>query len=413
MRTLIQDLSFAARSFAKSPGFTAVVVISIALGIAANSTVYSVVNSLVYGSIPVKDPSRLLTMNDGRSVSWPNYTDVRDQATGKVFSGVAAFFPLAPRQHRRQRPAGTRLGSTHHGQLLRRSRCKARARPGLPSRRGQGGRPRRGGGARPCPVAAALRCGSLRRGPSHSSEWTPVYGGWRRTCGIHRDHQDFDRRVLGAGVNGGAPGARPSARRSQGQSQRAVADRGRAIEGWRVPGTGAGSPGRHQEPDRLDLLQGRETASSRLDTESRGPYAGPRQHGRVDGGVDGGGGTGVADRLCQCRQPDAGTRRLAQQGDRDSSFNRRQPLAFDPATADRECVPGARRRFTRLRDGFIRGGGAVPVPAADGAPAGLQLRAGLARGALHDRNLGGDGSPVWTGAGDSFDTRRPGDFAQR
>lgn len=96
MRTLIQDLSYAARSFAKSPGFTAVVIISIALGIAANSTVYSVVNSFVYASIPVKEPARLFTLNDGSTISWPNFVDLRDQGTGKVFEGVAGFFPLVP-----------------------------------------------------------------------------------------------------------------------------------------------------------------------------------------------------------------------------------------------------------------------------------------------------------------------------
>ena len=66
MRTLIQDLAYAARSFARSPGFTAVVVVSIALGIAANSTVYSIINSLVFAAIPVKEPNRLYTLNDGR-----------------------------------------------------------------------------------------------------------------------------------------------------------------------------------------------------------------------------------------------------------------------------------------------------------------------------------------------------------
>ena len=96
MRTVIQDLVYAARSFSKSPGFTAVVIISIALGIAANSTVYSIVNSMIYASIPVKEPNRLYTLNDGRSISWPNYQDISAQTTGKVFEGVTAFFPLVP-----------------------------------------------------------------------------------------------------------------------------------------------------------------------------------------------------------------------------------------------------------------------------------------------------------------------------
>ena len=96
MRTLVQDLTYGARGFAKSPGFTAVVVVSIALGIAANSTVYSIVNSLVYASIPVREPDRLFAMNDGSSISWPNFVDIRRETTGKVFEGVCGFFPLVP-----------------------------------------------------------------------------------------------------------------------------------------------------------------------------------------------------------------------------------------------------------------------------------------------------------------------------
>jgi predicted permease len=94
MRTLIQDLSYAARTFARTPGFTAVVVISIALGIAANTTVFSIVNGLLLSSAPVGDPGRLYTFNDGNSFSWPNFVDYRDETTGKVFEGVAGFFPL-------------------------------------------------------------------------------------------------------------------------------------------------------------------------------------------------------------------------------------------------------------------------------------------------------------------------------
>lgn len=96
MRTLIQDLHYAARTFSKSPGFTAVVIISIALGIAANTTVFSVINGLMLSSAPVGDPDTLFMLNDGNSFSWPNYADYRDQTAGKVFDGVAAFFPLVP-----------------------------------------------------------------------------------------------------------------------------------------------------------------------------------------------------------------------------------------------------------------------------------------------------------------------------
>src|SRR5690242_1515924 len=96
MRTLVQDLTYAARSFAKTPGFTAMVVLSIALGIAANTTVFSIVNGLLLSSARVGDPGSLYSLNDGNTISWPDFKDYRDQTTGKVFEGVAGFFPLVP-----------------------------------------------------------------------------------------------------------------------------------------------------------------------------------------------------------------------------------------------------------------------------------------------------------------------------
>ena len=96
MRTLVQDLTYAARSFAKTPGFTAMVVLSIALGIAANTTVFSIVNGLLLSSARVGDPGSLCSLNEGNTISWPDFKDYRDQTTGKVFEGVAGFFPLVP-----------------------------------------------------------------------------------------------------------------------------------------------------------------------------------------------------------------------------------------------------------------------------------------------------------------------------
>jgi len=96
MRTLVQDLTYAARSFAKTPGFTVMVVLSIALGIAANTTVFSIVNGLLLSSARVGDPGSLYSLNEGNTISWPDFKDYRDQTTGKVFEGVTGFFPLVP-----------------------------------------------------------------------------------------------------------------------------------------------------------------------------------------------------------------------------------------------------------------------------------------------------------------------------
>jgi predicted permease len=92
---LKKDASYAIRSFRKSPGFTAAVVVSIALGIAANTTVFSIVNALMLGSLPVREPAKLVNFNEGESMSYPDYVDFRDQ-TKDVFEGVCANFPLVP-----------------------------------------------------------------------------------------------------------------------------------------------------------------------------------------------------------------------------------------------------------------------------------------------------------------------------
>jgi predicted permease len=95
LEAVVKDASYALRSFRKSPGFTAAVVVSIALGIAANTTVFSIVNALMLGSLPVREPARLMSFNEGTSLSYPDYIDYQDQ-TKDVFEGVCANFPLVP-----------------------------------------------------------------------------------------------------------------------------------------------------------------------------------------------------------------------------------------------------------------------------------------------------------------------------
>jgi len=92
---LAHDLRYSWRTLLKSPGFTAAVVVSIALGIAANTTVFSIVNAVVLGSLPVRQPERLLNFSEGRSYSYPDYVDYRDQ-TKDVFEGVCAHLVLVP-----------------------------------------------------------------------------------------------------------------------------------------------------------------------------------------------------------------------------------------------------------------------------------------------------------------------------
>jgi predicted permease len=99
MAHLRQDLSYTFRRLSKTPGLVLAIVISIGLGIAANTTIFSMVSRFVLKPPPVGDPATLIavhTTHDGdqccNNFSWPLYTDVRDQA--KSFSGLAAYYEL-------------------------------------------------------------------------------------------------------------------------------------------------------------------------------------------------------------------------------------------------------------------------------------------------------------------------------
>ncbi|HEX9759740.1 MAG TPA: ABC transporter permease, partial [Candidatus Acidoferrales bacterium] len=97
MDTLWQDIRFGLRALVKSPGFTAVAVLTLALGIGANTAIFTVVNAVLLRAQPFTEPERLAMVWEhnklrGRPmnvINPGNYLDWRDQ--NNVFSGMAAF----------------------------------------------------------------------------------------------------------------------------------------------------------------------------------------------------------------------------------------------------------------------------------------------------------------------------------
>jgi predicted permease len=82
------DLRYAVRSMRTNPGFTAIAVASLALGIGVNTVVFSLVDQLLLWSVPARDPGRLVGVQGGRSTSYPFYREYRDR--NQVFSDMFA-----------------------------------------------------------------------------------------------------------------------------------------------------------------------------------------------------------------------------------------------------------------------------------------------------------------------------------
>ena len=97
METLLQDIRYTVRMFRKSPLFTTVAVLALALGIGANTTIFSLVYALLLRPLPgVEEPQRLLSVftSDYSSTpygtsSYPDYIDYRDR--NEIFEGLAAY----------------------------------------------------------------------------------------------------------------------------------------------------------------------------------------------------------------------------------------------------------------------------------------------------------------------------------
>ena len=101
MQTLVQDARYAARAFVRSPGFTAIVVLTLALGVGANAVIVSLIDTLYLRPLPVPDAKRIVHVAKtlpGRTglygFAFPDYRYYRDHA--QSFTDLAAHYASAP-----------------------------------------------------------------------------------------------------------------------------------------------------------------------------------------------------------------------------------------------------------------------------------------------------------------------------
>jgi len=103
MERIWHDIRFAARQLRRSPGFTSVALLSLALGIGANAAIFSLISTVLLRPLPISHPEQVYSVDQGKqkdpdysqSMSYPNYKDIRDR--NQVLEGMALhrFAPMS------------------------------------------------------------------------------------------------------------------------------------------------------------------------------------------------------------------------------------------------------------------------------------------------------------------------------
>ena len=343
----IQDLRYGVRTLGRTPGFTAIAVAVLALGIGVNATVFSLANAFFLRPLPVSDPGTIVRVYANRysNMRYRTYLELRDR--NSTLAGLAAF------QMRRSgcgsTPRPSSLRRDRQRQLFsgprRRGRRAAACWRRRTTRRGAaGGRARltrsgrAGSAAPPMPSAARSRSTASR---SRSSAWrrsdSPAC--WRRSPAISGCRWPPTRCCARRSTS---RAARPRSLHLVGRLKPGVDRAARRPISTRSAGRFAPAAGRTRSRPGGDRLRQHDAASGDL-------AAGDGVH----RGADGRRRAGAADRLRQRREPRARARGGPGGRDGGPAVARRRSRPADPSAADREPAPVAGRRGRRAGDRLL------------------------------------------------------------
>ena len=105
LEELVQDARFGARFMVRNPGFTAIVVLTLALGIGGNTAIFSVVNGVLLNPLPFPHPDQLVTLDESKpnfangSISYPNFLDWRKDSHAFAAMGLARGYGFSMTGH--------------------------------------------------------------------------------------------------------------------------------------------------------------------------------------------------------------------------------------------------------------------------------------------------------------------------
>ncbi len=306
---LADDVRYSMRVFAHNPGFVAVAVLSLALGIGANTAIFSIVNSLLLRSLPVRDPGQLAILIHG---SWTNpiWEQVRERQS--LFDGAAGLLVGRVRSRRRRSRRSGR-GALDQRQLLRRhgragarwTHLRRRGRPEVRRTERRRGRPRL------FVLAASIRRRARRHRSLDHAQPRPVHDRRRDPARLSWPHRRSSFRRRG-------PDCHRAADARQGELARPPLD---LVAGHHGPPKARTEPGRRHRRAASGAAADQERHGSARLAESRSgglpegalrPRAGRRRVFRLSRAVSRAahrhhdhGRAGAAHRLRQHREPDA------------------------------------------------------------------------------------------------------------